>query len=1118
MLKIELLKSKNLLNDINRFKVSVPLNLMGEYIKEIIKIDNVRKIILGKSIYRIYDDFITKRIKLTNTDLNRNLYWCACILCEHKDILNNFIILRDEFSLKLISGEYDHAEKILDKIELNFGLSYWLIENKIALLGISKGLSGQSDYANEIILDCSEQSLFQVLFSKIINRCIPNTSWEKYCDSVNETTNELQAANQTAMYSYIDYKLNFYGTKKQLNVADIIDYESVSSIIDRYLTFIRISQIVQSYTFEDSNSIKMSYIINKIKNDILDWNIDRIYCDINNIQYKNYSNEISEALNSYTIGDYLKAKNLIENCLNENKNITFLYEVYAKCLMFLSEKNVSLSKSTMSNKICEYMLSIVIRDENYDNSKNSLLKLISSFHHLGQMSYFYYFIDRECSCRLESKNTWIDKFAILNSESFNPIEITIFNDLNYTNNVLEDSGITMNFLKIIGEKSIDKILGLDIPNDRKIYYSLMLNQDSGDIENALNNCEELILSKNIYYRYLGVCEKINCYFIKGDYEKCVYILKCAFMDYKNIYDKLPVELIIDKIEKNKLNSILFSIEFLFVYHLYIKNCGINKAVNFKFYFDGFCKKNNIIKPIEIINKISIPTNELKYFLRYICTTDIIEVLDIWESDEEINMERIHICQELIKLDNDQINQKIYDDEIEMLTEKIFIDKSSSRILGGKIDVEIESILKEKGESLSIIYEKYYKSLVQNSIGSSGINVGTIESEQNLDILYFSLIDEIKNEFLFNQTFGLHGNLSVEFRHGKFESIIRSPLKSTHLVTESNKKNEYEDNKYWSDYYSIVTRKVIQEVNSSFKIFSENIDKIIEDAETKWCTIDRKESLFKFSDVNTRLLDFKYNINNDLMSYHFIRSILKELLNILDEKLIDIRKDVKIRLHSRIDSAFLELERNLQKAKGKIPLSDLETTIFSTRSLLNDAIDEICLRFDLSSKFECNNFDIKIPVKICESTIYKMFSYYNFILNISIDDKINMQFDGKYLYPIFCVILNLFENIFKHSKLDNGLIINLDVVLSEKNLHIHMKNNISKTINILDKRIILSNIKNKIDKKEYLSLVNSEGHTGLYKIEKILDTNINKNHTMNFEINDNFAFETKIDISLQGLLS
>src|SRR5713226_3395993 len=83
-------------------------------------------------------------------DLLTALSWVAQLLSRHTVSVQCFLHHLSAYELAYLSCDYESAARTLDQIEVELGLSIWLIEARLGLIHRSKGLEAQKQYAQSI--------------------------------------------------------------------------------------------------------------------------------------------------------------------------------------------------------------------------------------------------------------------------------------------------------------------------------------------------------------------------------------------------------------------------------------------------------------------------------------------------------------------------------------------------------------------------------------------------------------------------------------------------------------------------------------------------------------------------------------------------------------------------------------------------------------------------------------------------------------------------------------------------------------------------------------------------------------------------------------------------------
>ncbi|WP_218187524.1 hypothetical protein, partial [Pseudomonas sp. SHC52] len=79
------------------------------------------------------------------------LIWTAAVLSVFKEKLSGFLLIKNEFDEAFLSGKFQEALDLLVQIEKIYGVSIWLLKNKISVLQLTYGLKEQKDFLEEIV-------------------------------------------------------------------------------------------------------------------------------------------------------------------------------------------------------------------------------------------------------------------------------------------------------------------------------------------------------------------------------------------------------------------------------------------------------------------------------------------------------------------------------------------------------------------------------------------------------------------------------------------------------------------------------------------------------------------------------------------------------------------------------------------------------------------------------------------------------------------------------------------------------------------------------------------------------------------------------------------------------
>ena len=209
--------------------------------------------------------------------------------------------------------------------------------------------------------------------------------------------------------------------------------------------------------------------------------------------------------------------------------------------------------------------------------------------------------------------------------------------------------------------------------------------------------------------------------------------------------------------------------------------------------------------LEIQNQFDI--DQLIYFLKHIAKQEIYYSSYMFETQDELDNERIEICLALAKIDSD--NAKEYRDEISEISRNLLIRQGIKQIDESKIYVDVkgvrESLEKDLRESFSRSLNLLNLSLDQiKKLDDTTDNVivpyyGKVRSsnkiefsEENIKITSYSrfkqfieMFHKIRDKFIASNEFGIDTYLSMRIRHGTLLGETRSVYENYQLITKKN---------------------------------------------------------------------------------------------------------------------------------------------------------------------------------------------------------------------------------------------------------------------------------------------------------------------------------------------
>ncbi len=1101
----------------------------------------LNEVVLGKHyLPKSYGDLHTvKPIYFTNS-LEQEMNWQVLAFLRCHDVINKFIILREEFEHHLLLANYEKARTILEEIETDICVSYWSIENRFIIDEYEFGTEKNWETRN-IILGEKNQNFVKIFGEFYSLKSEIKHSFSQYNQDFNgweKQQSEHKNGGLTPEFrEYMRFKANYLSWAKY-NFFDIMTYyESKASIIDRYIMFIRVAGHIVAE--QDKSQSFIENLLQTLSVSINDINIKQMLLSIGNysLQQNDCNFETISIIDEYTQGNYVNSKNRAKYYLaSENSNYIELYEIYAKSLIEANLAYESITESdSFANKISENFYHILSKNEKINDALVNLIKIAYIFNNSHLAIHLYNFIKNELGWQTEINYSFL---AGLNSKFINP---KLFNSIfkqkeiaqNYKTNIYKyfENSIAVKLFANAYNNYWSDTVTIDFENvdatKKQLYFirGLLLK------EQFVNSIEsyELLLKQpiSIVSEYEIVSSLFLCYLMEKQYRNCVLLNVNSYLKNSNLTAKMNVGVVTESIIKSKFKNVGNKSDLIELPIFFKLVC--NEKIAIKQAYELFLNANKCTKPSELIAfKENFTTDKFIYFLKNVCITEIMLLSPIFSSTHGVHDERINICKFLSNFDAK--NELVYKEEIAELTQKNTISKVIGHIDDGKIYVnefKIKQIfLKSEGKTdvtklnQSIGDENYLtreffdrtvslKKFVENNEHKNlkqlfllGIDKdGNVKTENNPVFNDFKkMFLEIREYFVANKEYGLDVYLSTRIRHGTLTNHIRSVFEKYYLITTQTN-GVYKTNDFW-------TRKIIANEGTNDKIqlllaeFSKQVDNI---------ALMLKENLVQYKtekrmDKPDALFDYSYKDDLELVLLYFVKTEKYE--DFIDLCFTELWKKTDVclaiiqqKLNNEIKEMFVlsinNLEKNLEELVDRHSIAELLNNINLCRTETQTKLSNISKWFRRSE----SSFDGEYELQMLAETSIQITKNINPNYQFEIEKEIceNFNIKGEYHQHFIDLMNNFLFNMIKHASPNEDLKAKISIIELENNLLLSFKNYV---LNPEQHNHKLQQIKN--NWKNIDTNISQEGGTGFSKIKKIIHFDLGRK-VSNFD----FYFEENI---------
>lgn len=1092
----------------------------------------------------------------------KEITWVSRFLIDYSNELSRFVQMEIEYSSYFLVGDYQKARQIVEQIESEISLSVWGMQQKILLAEMERGFAGNKDLLSQYLSDdISSITSFVVHYTSIrAEKNISPTQFDVFIDKY------LESASQD-LTDYVFFKVDFFRKLKYENVELILYIDGRLSIIDRYITLKQLAKLNLCEKQPNLTSsiwkqhvLKLSNIINDPELSVL----SNLYGNFKSVS----SHDVIfwELLDAYTSSDYNKVIALAEELILVDPRSFHTILLYIKAVINLGMIPKQFGKDgSLLDMVISSLYKLLAKDSSFSHEAYSDVYKI--LHQLGNHPLaigLFQILNDEVPYRFSVYGE-IDffKFYIASSTMNNPAFYQFLDKKNQDSFLknFERSGEENYTLSVIhGIKNVDFSAGLQNYSIRELKYKAVVLKNNCKLYDAIKIYNHILereefdaLKTSAHFTLDILIGKFNCLVQLNRFEEALEWAVdsiIANQKYKErFFNPYFLDIIIQTEDENLQGNICLPL-YLSYYKSAIESYDLYVGYDNYIAILGYEKPRDLI---EIYDEYSL--RDL-HFLLEVCTHDVLHSSPAFENQEELDLERLEICNFLVSKLDDSTDVEA---EISELLRKILVRKGIKQINYSKIYVDVsslkESLQKELRENFNRNIEIAALPLDQlNKIVDSLGNVlvyyvdnpdeNQETSEDDLENVKLTSYNrylhfreaflKVRDRFIFDKDHGLDTYLSMRIRHGTLLGQIRSVFETNHLITVRNEiDNAYLPNEFWLHRIVELDTEQHNNLNASLNEFSKDIDELAETLKIQTIQIVTEQSrgingLFDFAYSEEQLLELFSAKFGSIKEYDiFIEQVILELWAQTEACLTSIKQYLNNQFTAKIESVFDKLEqgiakiRTIEESSLSNVLQELISTIVNCRTAIVVEIGNISEWFNRSNKKFIDEFDFSV---LAESSVNTLQTIKPLFKDADIRNNIDceLKFDGD-LFPYFTDILYyLLDNALKHSKLaSEELWVTINISQQDEKITFVVMNNIlndDSYLKTVNERIRAT--REKIKDDVTYDRINKEGGTGYPKIKKTLKHDLKRKvHTVNLSldnVNDEWRFTAMLTFDIIGL--
>lgn len=1059
----------------------------------------------------------------------------ACFLMKlYSKKINRYIFLRSEYERLYLLGNFEDAEKILNVIDKEICISLWACGQHMLLQELQFGLTANKQLLDTYSHTAPNDYTTQYILFYYSSLAEENTSYNNYQNQIDKFFKDFP---ESAVKEYLAQKLSLSLFQTKNNLSLLIQVDSQYSIIDLYndmelyIPYYFYPQIYSANLTEDYIKSFCSEIESPVARNIS--------CLVSLAGGRNRTNNIANSveyslIEKYTLGDYNyvieeAAKYLIWKPYDFQIAVIFCKALIHCGLEFPNDFPIAYVKCVFSiyslNKDCK-------------DSIASMQKYLKQNHGFSLRLKFQSFLAR--------KDTTSYSEALVFSGLFD--EVLHPNIVQFLSPELAKEA-TEYFAPVCHNAAIltgllDAEHSIVIPKSfsaSKIYTPFIeaeLSCRSGEFqaaEKALLVAGSKVSIDDLYYHERLLRFRLKVLRMQNKHHDIINLLVDAFFINDVLFNRLLNGGKIEIPGRIRDNNILRDIDY--VIYVYLTNLtNYNKQITA---YTNFLEKNNFESIDQYL--LSAPIAEdtkIRFFLEKICTLNLLKrdanLLGMNVSPETMRLKIIKTVYEIYP-------DKLLMDEINSISTSEVIRNNLRSINSSKINVDVEKIFM----TFRNIWEENYRKYLQLSKSSAKIVSLDLSNESfkkradNLNMMIASsadinqetlvlkgILEQILDACLYNTQYGLETYLSSRLRHGYCKEQLTYFLNELHLISLKDEcEEQYVINDYWGNSLlkSPVQRSQVLEALGKF---TKSIEQKIEQIRGEWIRIKNESNpggMFDYSSfINAYLVNYQGEYIKEFQVFY--NRVIDFFWMVTTKCLLEIRERIKEELQEYYIDAIAELELSISyisdDSTSRQIMGELKGNCALAKSKVITVIQEFQNVFSIN-KSEYKNFYMNDLTDSCKKIIEKLSpSSSNIQWNINADRS--LLFDGKSFasfVDILCILLN---NSISHSGYDTMSQIKIDVEIAKSTvvertdffdamgkpdsckhlMCLTVKNNLSPEISREELRnklgIIFEEIKSE---RNDAQLIQSEGGSGLYKLVKTADYNIEAEYCIIFSVED-----------------
>ncbi len=1098
----------------------------------------IRRIrLLGEPFPKSLNDLAGPIPVATSDDLVTQLNWLHAVLCHHADPINHFLADLDQFQNGLLVGDYNAAEATRAEMVEKYGYSWWSIEAELLSAQKRRGLEGNREALQRYHEGDTKDWIKCIchIVSLRVEESYPPEDYDRYCELLVAGADDDERTKK--YFEYLKFRHNFRNFHDEGLLPYCLGFEESHSLVDRYTSFLRALQYVLSHASQELCS-RLSGIVASASRSIRDPRLAVVAGILKPecLERHACSEVIFSALDHYTAGRYRQAAEEASEGLSRFPGVFELYElaVHSRIRGGMPWKS-PFSENSIASELLLLLGDVLSRNEKTSNGLRRLAKLSYQLDCLPIGAQVYSFARRH-----ESKPADITNSYANYSTSVPTPRLSIFisdgeSSLRYLERLgqLHQDSLSVRLFSDVRRSLMadaDLVAGDHLPESRVWKYRSFVFEQTSRFEAALEAFQRLdeLSAGDLLLKSDATAGLYRCYLRLDRVLESASILARAAAVTPWLVTETTIKEVLTRYPTRRDSAWLADICWP-VLHVTASREGYAKYDLDQLHdvLDDFLTSHRASCPTELCPiQASFPKPCLVVLLWSLCTADVLQSSVWYGNQDELERERIAICEWLVELD--PAHAADYLREIAELNSRASMRELAHVVGQSKIYVDTDGVKDSLPQAFIDRAERYLqfaelRSDLRGTLEAANFKAESVKAVSIVIIdgapsQFAQLFNEVKQQFLYSNEYGLDSNLSQRIRHGTLLGAIRAPFEQANMVTLKNSEGTYLDNSHWLGKLTEPGESPVETARAALGDLSRDIDSIAHEVRTRWVQIkgsaNDNRGMFDYEFTDRALRELHESVGTLATVEALVDLILDALWGRTEEDLQTVRSQITGELKERLSAALDRCQQTLEAAVPPDKVVEFRSAVTSCKTSLEYALDAVAGWFRVDQANRMPHFTLSSLIDAVLDNVEKYCRPSH--LDVTRTIAVPRPVQGRLFRPMWDVFFLLCDNVAKHSQLTR-VPVELNVAEVPGKVRIEVINQLGEDVDLQELARRAARMSGGERREDEWDLLRREGGSGLTKLHKIIRYEMHAEaYDLDINVLEGSRFSVCLSIAQKGI--